>query len=458
MKFKLNYLLIPLLLVVGYFLMLYSMPKYTGQYLFMVILILADFYLWSSVKKQVFNYKNWLRVLTIFIYWFPLLLLVILLVGSIVVPVIHWNDSIRTWMVGLILVFYTAKILPITFLILADVVRVIQKIFIIVKKDNRQQIIDKNEALTKSTSDGKRREGIPRSKFLQYVGFISGGLVLGTLFTGMFKWVYEFKIFREKIKFPHLPKNFDGFKIVQISDLHLGSWTSQKPLQQAINMVNELHPDLILFTGDLVNYSTNEAFKFEEILSQLKAEYGVYAVLGNHDYGNYVSWPSAEAKRENMKQLLKFFDKIGWRLLNNENEIISKELDKLAIIGVENWGANMRFPKYGDIDKAILGSEQADIKILLTHDPSHWEKVILPGNYDIDLALSGHTHGFQFGIETKKIKWSPAKYLYKQWAGLYQDNKKTGKYIYVNRGLGSIGYPGRIGILPEITLIELQSA
>ncbi len=458
MKFKLNYLLVPLLLIVGYFLMLYSMPKYTGQYLFMVVLVLADFYLWSSVKKQVFNYKHWLRVLTITIYWLPLLLLGILLVGSILVPVINWNDAIRTWLVGLILVFYTAKILPITFLILADVVRVIQKLFLIVKKDNRQQIIEENATHSKALTGEGKRDGISRNKFLQYVGFVSGGLVLGTLFTGMFKWVYEFKIMREKIIFPHLPQEFNGFKIVQISDIHLGSWTSRKPLQQAVNMINELHPDIIVFTGDLVNYATDEALGFEDILSQLKAKHGVYAVLGNHDYGNYVTWPSEDAKRNNMIQLLDFFNKIGWKLLNNENKIISKDLAKLAIIGVENWGANKRFPKYGDIDKAIQGSEQADIKILLTHDPSHWEKVIVPGNYDIDLSLSGHTHGFQFGIETKDIKWSPAKYMYKHWAGLYQDKNNTGKYIYVNRGLGSIGYPGRIGILPEITVIELQSA
>ncbi len=159
-----------------------------------------------------------------------------------------------------------------------------------------------------------------------------------------------------------------------------------------------------------------------------------------------------------MNQLLSFFDNIGWKLLNNENEIITKETGKLAIIGVENWGAGHRFPKYGDIDKAIKGSEQADVKVLLTHDPSHWEKVIMPGNYDIDLSLSGHTHGFQFGIETKDVKWSPAKYIYKHWAGLYEDKNNAGRYIYVNRGLGSIGYPGRIGILPEITVIELQSS
>lgn len=413
----------------------------------MVVLILADFYLWSSVKKQVFNYRNWLRILIIFVYWLPLLLLAILLVGSVIIPVINWNDTIRTYMVGIILVFYTAKILPVTFLILADVVRIIQKLFIIGKKEGRKEIIDTDI-----------KDGITRNKFLQYVGFISGGLVLGTMFTGMFKWAYEFKVVREKIKFSHLHREFNGFKIVQISDIHLGSWTSQKPLQRAVEIINDMSPDLILFTGDLVNYATNEVIGFEYVLSQLKAKYGVFAILGNHDYGNYVTWPSEEAKEENMNQLYDFFDNVGWKLLNNENEIIEKASGKLALIGVENWGANPRFPKYGDLDKAIQGSDDADIKILMTHDPSHWEKVVIPGNYDIDLSLSGHTHGFQFGLETKEIKWSPAQYMYKHWAGLYQHNKNSGKYIYVNRGLGSIGYPGRIGMLPEITFIELQSS
>ena len=413
--------------------------------MFMVVLVLADFYLWSSVKKQVFNYKYWLRIVIISVYWLPLLLLAILLIGSVLVPVIHWNDTLRTYMFGVILVFYTAKILPITFLVLADIVRVIQKLFVISKRDGRQQVIN-NET----------DNGISRSKFLQYIGFISGGLVLGTMFTGMFKWAYEFKVIREKLIFPQLSSEFNGFKIVQISDIHLGSWASKKPLQRAVDIINDMHPDLILFTGDIVNYASNETVGFEEILSQLNAKYGVYAILGNHDYGNYVSWPSDQAKQDNMNQLYTFFDNIGWKLLNNENEIIEKASGKLALIGVENWGANPRFPKYGDLDKAIAGTEDADVKILMTHDPSHWEKVVIPGNYDIDLSLSGHTHGFQVGIETKDIKWSPAKYMYKHWAGLYQD--KGGKYIYVNRGLGSIGYPGRIGMLPEITLIELQSA
>ncbi len=310
MKLKLNYFILPLLLFVGYFLMQYSMPQYAGQYLFMVVLVLADFYLWSSVKKQVFNYRHWLRVLIIFVYWLPLLLLAVLIVGSVIVPVINWNDIFRTYMVAVILIFYTAKILPITFLVLADIVRVIQKLFIVGKKDGRQKIKENGET-----------EGISRSRFLQYVGFISGGLVLGSMFVGMFKWAYEFKIVREKIIFPNLSKEFNGFKIVQISDIHLGTWTSKKPLQRAVDMINELNPDVILFTGDLVNYATNETIGFEDILSQLKAKYGVFAILGNHDYGNYVTWPSEKAKQENMNQLYDFFENVGWRLLNTGGQI-----------------------------------------------------------------------------------------------------------------------------------------
>lgn len=446
MKLKLNYLILPFFLVAGYFLLKYRLPIYAGKYVFVVLIVLADFYLWSSIKKLVFNYRYWLRITIIFVYWLPLLLLATLLIGSFFIPIISWNSVIRIYMVGIIIVFYTAKILPITFLLLADAVRIIQKLFIIGKKDSRKQF------LIDSKSDG-----ITRSKFLQYVGFVSGGLMLGTMFIGMFKWVNEFKIIRHKIKLPRLSRDFDGFKIVQISDIHLGSWSSSKPLRQAVAMINDLNPDVILFTGDLVNYASNETIGFGDVLSELKAKHGVFAILGNHDYGNYVTWPTPAAKHDNMEQLFTFFKNIGWKLLRNENVILNKGEGKLALVGVENWGANPRFPKYGDIDKAMVGVEDIDVKILMTHDPSHWDKVIIPGNYDIGLALSGHTHGFQFGIETKEIKWSPAQYMYKHWAGLYNDKQYTEKYIYVNRGLGSIGYPGRIGILPEITLIELKS-
>ncbi|MBT3174627.1 MAG: metallophosphoesterase [Lentimicrobiaceae bacterium] len=413
----------------------------------MLVLVLADFYLWSSLKKQVFNYRNWLRVVIIAVYWFPLLLLLVIMVGSLIKPVLLWNDAIRTYMVGTVMIFYTAKLIPILFLILADVIRGIQKLIYLSNREKRKEII----------ISGYDNNEITRNKFLQYTGFVTGGLILGTMFTGMLKWAYEFKIHKEKITFKSLPKKFNNLKIVQISDLHLGSWASKKPLQRAVDIINELEPDLIFFTGDLVNYATKEAYGFEQVLSQLKAKLGIYAVLGNHDYGDYVAWPSKQAKKDNMIDLFKFYKSLGWNLLNNENQILDSTDGSIAIVGVENWGASNRFPKYGDLDKAFKGAEDADVKILLSHDPSHWEKVVIPGNYNIDLSLSGHTHGFQFGIETKEMKWSPAKYMYKQWAGLYEDDEKLGRYIYVNRGLGSIGYPGRIGILPEITLIELAS-
>jgi predicted MPP superfamily phosphohydrolase len=341
------------------------------------------------------------------------------------------------------MIFYTAKLFPIIFLLLSDFVRVINRVFILANKEKRPEFKEDNK-------------GIPRSKFLQYAGFISGGLILGTMFTGMFKWVYQFNIIKQKIKLPNLPESFNGFKIVQISDMHLGSWTSEKPLEQAVEMINEMNPDLILFTGDLVNYATKEAFRFEEILKKLKAKYGVFTILGNHDYGDYVNWPNKQAKQANMNEMYDLFDRLGWKLLNNSNQIFENGSGKLALLGVENWGANPRFPKLGDINKAMKGAEDADVRILMTHDPTHWEKVIIPEDYKVDLSLSGHTHGFQFGIETPGIKWSPAQWMYKHWAGLYRD-ETSGRYLYVNRGLGVIGYPGRIGILPEITQFELSA-
>jgi len=441
MRKKVSYLLIPVLLIIGYLILSFKLPKYSGQYIFMVFLFLADMYLWTSVSKQIFSYRKWLKSLMVFIYWLPMILVIGLMTVSIFVPIIDWNDQFRTFLLGFILVFYAAKLLPVVFLILADIVRVIDKIFTLFKKEERERI---------------EEEGISRSKFLQYLGFISGGLVLGTMFTGMFKWVYEFKVFEHKIKLPNLPKDFEGMKIVQISDIHLGSWNLIKPLEQAVAMINEMEADLILFTGDLVNFSTNEAYRFEETLAKLKAKKGVFATLGNHDYGDYVSWPTEADKERNLQHLFDFFKRIDWKLLKNENEIITSDSGKLALIGVENWGASPRFPKYGDIEKAMKGTEDAAIRLLMTHDPSHWGEIIIPNNYPVDLSMSGHTHGFQFGIETPGIKWSPAKWMYKQWAGLYQD-EQSGRYLYVNRGLGVIGYPGRIGILPEITKFELVS-
>jgi predicted MPP superfamily phosphohydrolase len=215
----------------------------------------------------------------------------------------------------------------------------------------------------------------------------------------------------------------------------------------------------VLFTGDLVNSTTNEAIKFRESLRAIKAKERIYAVLGNHDYGDYVNWPDARSKQQNMEMLYDFYEGLGWKLLNNENDLLKRGEDEIAIVGVENWSKNKRFPAHGDVDKALDGTENTPVKILLSHDPTHWEHVVSKQRPDVDLTLSGHTHGFQFGVEFKGFKWSLAQYMYKYWAGLYNipQNGKN-QYLYVNRGLGMIGYPGRVGILPEITFIELDNA
>lgn len=432
-----------LALIGGYFLFAHELPRYSHRYLIIVILLFMDLYLWSALRKTIFSYKLWLKNAIAILFWLPLMAVIAMVVGLAIKPIVDWNNIIRTYLVGFIIVFYTAKLFPMFFIFIADLVRLVQRIPVFFKKEERRELV-------------KTENGITRSKFLQYMGYLTGGLVLGTMLTGMFKWVYDFNIIKKQIHFDRLPEGFDGFKVVQISDLHLGTWTSLKPLEEAIKMINGLKADLVIFSGDLVNFATKEAFKFEEVLKNVTAPMGVYCTLGNHDYGDYVSWPSAAAKQQNLNQLFAFYKRIGWKLMNNRHVKLERDGSQIALIGVENWGSHARFPKRGDLKMATAGLDDNIFKLLVSHDPTHWDYVVIPEDYDIDLTLSGHTHGFQFGIEMKGIKWSPAQYLYREWAGLYKD-QKTGRRIYVNRGLGSIGYPGRIGILPEITLFELKS-
>ncbi len=432
-----------LALVGGYFLFASELPRYAHRYLIIIILLFMDLYLWSALRKTIFSYKLWLKNAIATLFWLPLLGVIAMVVGLAIKPIIDWNNIIRTYLVGFILVFYTAKLFPLFFLVIADLVRLVQRIPVFFKKEERRELV-------------KTENGIPRSKFLQYMGYLTGGLVLGTMLTGMFKWVYDFNLIKKQIRFDRLPQGFDGFKVVQISDLHLGTWTTLKPMEEAVKMVNSLKADLVIFSGDLVNFATKEAFKFEEVLKKVTAPMGVYCTLGNHDYGDYVSWPSAAAKQQNLNQLFAFYKRIGWKLMNNRHVKLERNGAQIALIGVENWGSHARFPKRGDLKKATEGLDDSIFKLLISHDPTHWDYVVIPENYDMDLTLSGHTHGFQFGIEMKGIKWSPAQYLYREWAGLYKD-QNTGRRIYVNRGLGSIGYPGRIGILPEITLFEFKA-
>lgn len=284
------------------------------------------------------------------------------------------------------------------------------------------------------------------------VGLFSGFLPFFVILYGIFRTLYRFKIHHIRIKFDELPKNFDRLRIVQISDLHLGSFNFRYHiLNRAVKLINHLEPDFIFFTGDLVNNYAWELKGWANVLKQLSAKKGKYSVLGNHDYGDYNLWKSANAKQANFESIKYFYKKIDFELLLNDSVLIEKDGKQIAIIGVENWG-NPPFKQYGDLQKSLKNVTNVSFKILLSHDPSHWNKEVLQET-NIALTLSGHTHGMQAGINLKNKKWSPIKFKYKHWAGLYEHNKQ---YLYVNRGLGWLGFPGRLGMRPEITFIELR--
>ncbi|MBE8725495.1 metallophosphoesterase [Flavobacterium hungaricum] len=299
-----------------------------------------------------------------------------------------------------------------------------------------------------------RKEMMPdRRKFISQIALGLAAVPFLSLIYGIFEGKYNFKVFKQTIYFPDLPDAFDGFKITQISDVHSGSFDNHEKINYAIDLINEQESDLILFTGDIVNTHAKEMHPWLETFNRIKSyKYGKFAVLGNHDYGEYVTWPSEKEKDENFQQIKKLYDQIGFKLMLNEHTYIQKGDDKIALIGVENWGVN--FKKAGDLNKASQGVDQKDFKVLMSHDPSHWDAEIKDHPQNFHLTFAGHTHGMQFGIEIPGyFKWSLAQYIYKQWAGLYEN---VGRYVYVNRGFGFHAYPGRVGIMPEITVIELK--
>ena len=299
-----------------------------------------------------------------------------------------------------------------------------------------------------------RSEMMPnRRKFVSQIALGLAAVPFLSLIYGIFEGKYNFKVFRQTIYFPDLPDAFDGFKITQISDVHSGSFDNPDKINYAIDLINEQEADMILFTGDIVNTHAKEMHPWLETFNRIKNyKYGKFSVLGNHDYGEYVTWPSEREKDENFKEIKNLYGQIGFELLLNEHTYIQKGDDKIALIGVENWGHN--FKKAGDLNKASQNVHQDDFKVLMSHDPSHWEYEIKNHPKNFHLTLAGHTHGMQFGIEIPGyFKWSLAQYIYKQWAGLYEN---VGRYVYVNRGFGFHAYPGRVGIMPEITVIELK--
>ncbi len=292
-----------------------------------------------------------------------------------------------------------------------------------------------------------------RRKFISQVALGLAAIPFTSLLYGMYRGKYNFKVLKYTLHFEDLPSAFDGYRITQISDIHSGSFDNKEKIEYAVDLINEQKSDVLLFTGDLVNNKATEMLPWKETFGRLKAKDGKFSVLGNHDYGDYVDWNSAEEKAQNLEDLKTIQKDIGFDLLLNESRYLEKDGQRLALVGVENWGKG-GFKKAGDLGKASEHIQSDDFKILMSHDPSHWDEKVLKDPYHYHLTLSGHTHGMQFGIEIPGwIKWSPSKWRYKHWAGIYTE---LGQHINVNRGFGYLGYPGRVGIWPEITVIELK--
>lgn len=337
---------------------------------------------------------------------------------------------------GMMITVLIPKLLTLIFLFGEDVVRWSQK-------------------LMSSFGSGPTEPIAGRRKFISQIALGLAAIPFASFLYGIIQGRYNYKVLKYQLSFEDLPDAFDGFTITQISDLHSGSFTNQEKIQYGVNMINEQNSDIILFTGDIVNNKATEMDNWMEMFGNLNAPFGKFSVLGNHDYGDYTNWPSNEAKKANFQAIKDIYPKLGFELLCNESRYIEKDGQKIALVGVENWGKG-RFHKKGDLKKAAEGVNKNDFKVLMSHDPSHWDLEVKKDDFHYHLTLSGHTHGLQMGIEIPGwIKWSPSKYVYKQWAGLYEE---SGRYINVNRGFGYHAFPGRVGIWPEITVIELKKA
>lgn len=404
----------------------------------LIVFIIMDVYVYLALRKSILNnkYKAYLNIA----YFSSV---VIAYVGFYYLYFYFTSKPLNVSLVpnlfiGFFFSFMVFKLLLIVFFLFEDVFRFFELLFRFI----RNVFNSKKEVISRSGRRG----------FIRSTGLVVAGIPFASMLYGITRGKYNFRVNKIKLAFDNLPEAFEGFKIVQISDIHSGSFDNREAINDGIELVNEQKADLILFTGDLVNNDSREIEPFIEDFKRLRASNGIYSILGNHDYGDYKKWDSAEDKVENMNLLYDFQKKMGFKLLNNESTIISKGEDSIGIYGVENWG-NPPFPQRGDLDQALSGNELEQFKILMSHDPTHWNKKVIDHPVHIDLTLSGHTHGMQFGVDIPGFKWSPIKYVYPQWAGLYKQKEQL---LYVNRGFGFLGFPGRVGIWPEITLIELS--
>lgn len=409
-----------------------------GWWIIVALMVLLDLYVFQVVKALANGASEKTRLIIFSVYWVISIAIVVLMVLLPYINYEAWPKNARTYIFATIVGLFFAKLIASVFFLLDDIRRGVMWVMAKIFSNFGSKFIDDEN-------------GISRSTFLSWLGLGLGGGLFATLVYG-FSNKYNYQVKRLQLAFENLPASFKGFKVVHISDIHSGSFNNKEAVQKGIDKILKEKPDVILFTGDIVNDRADEMKEYVDVFSQLKAPLGVYSTLGNHDYGDYAKWESLQAKRQNLETLKGIHAKMGWRLLMNEHVAIEKNGHAIGLLGIENWSAKARFPKYGKMEAAYNGSEKYPFKILMSHDPSHWDAEVREKYQDIDLMLSGHTHGMQFGIENPYFKWSPVQWVYKQWAGLYEEGKQK---LYVNRGFGFIGYPGRVGVLPEITVIEL---
>ena len=393
----------------------------------LAIFFVAEFYIYQAVKTLTNNsyIKLGYGIFTLSAY------------ALILYWLLTFNRAARDHhqvqlMVSAIMIFVFPKILALIFLLVGDISRILEFGVKFIFTD------------TKHFPE--------RRKFISITALATAGVFSAFAIDGIIFGKYRHTARKVKLKIKNLPEKFKGYKIVQISDVHSGSFFHPEKLQHAIHLINEQNADLVLFTGDMVNNYADEFKPFINLFKSINAKDGKFSVLGNHDYGGYGAWKSLEEKEQNVPQLIQYQKEAGFKMLRNENISIEKNGEKIYILGVENWGVPP-FPQFGDLDKALIGVPENAVKILMSHDPTHFDEVVKHHKTNVQLTLSGHTHGMQFGLDLKNFKWSPVKFKYPKWVDLYESN---GKYLYVNRGFGVIAYPGRVGVKPEITVFELS--
>ena len=397
----------------------------TNFIILLAVFFIIEIYVYQAIRNITTN--NYIRIG----YW----VFTLLAYGIILYWILTFNRASRDHqqiqlMVSAMMIFVLPKLLSVIFLLIGDFTRFVEFGF--------------------KYFTAKENYFPERRKFISTTALAAAGIFSALAIDGIIFGKYRHTVRKVKLRFKNLPENFKGYKIVQISDVHSGSFFNPQKLQKAIDLINEQDADVVLFTGDMVNNYADEFKPFIPLFKSIKAKDGKFSILGNHDYGDYGAWNSREEKAQNIPTLKNYQAEAGFKMLRNENIALEKNGEKIYLLGVENWGIKP-FPQYGDLDKALKGVPEDAIKVLMSHDPTHFDEVVKKHKTNVHLTLSGHTHGMQFGLDLKNIKWSPVKFKYKKWADLYESE---GKYLYVNRGFGVIAYPGREGINPEITVIE----